>query len=91
MQVTSVSAVSSYIGPRARVIATPASKPNSTAANPSNQVYTTTVAGKRYSGDITYSSGVYVITVPNLPGSTVSAGSLLAAENALTARIDILV
>lgn len=52
--------------------------------------YSTSVGGKSYSGNVSQSDGLYEISVPNLPGSRVSASSLQAAENALNARIDLL-
>ena len=53
--------------------------------------YTTTIAGKTYSGKIAQSGGTYEISVPNLPGATVSGSNLQAAEIALTVKIDALV
>jgi hypothetical protein len=53
--------------------------------------YSTTVGGKSYSGSISQSNGTYTVSVPNLPGASVSGSSLQAAENALTVRIDTLV
>jgi predicted RNase H-like HicB family nuclease len=53
--------------------------------------YSTSVGGKSYSGSITQSNGTYTVSVPNLPGASVSGSSLQAAENALTVRIDTLV
>ena len=55
-----------------------------------NPTYSTSVGGKSYSGNVSQANGVYEISVPNLPGSAVSASSLQAAENALNARIDLL-
>jgi hypothetical protein len=52
--------------------------------------YSTSVSGKSYSGNVSQADGLYEISVPNLPGSEVSASSLQAAENALNARIDLL-
>jgi hypothetical protein len=61
------------------------------AATLLNAVYTTTVGGKRYSGNISHANGVYTISVPNVPGATVTAASLQAAEAELYIRIDELV
>jgi hypothetical protein len=52
--------------------------------------YSTSIGGKSYSGNVSQSDGLYEISVPNLPGSAVSASSLQGAENALNARIDLL-
>jgi predicted RNase H-like HicB family nuclease len=54
-------------------------------------VYSTTVGGKSYSGNIQQSQGTYEISVPNLPGASASGSSLEAAEIALNVRIDALV
>jgi hypothetical protein len=61
------------------------------AASLVSQIYSTTVAGKSYSGSINQSGGQYVISIPNVPGATASASTVRAAENALTLKIDILV
>jgi hypothetical protein len=55
-----------------------------------DSTYSTSVGGKSYSGNVSQANGLYEISVPNLPGSAVSASSLQAAENALNARIDLL-
>jgi predicted RNase H-like HicB family nuclease len=55
-----------------------------------SQTYTTTVAGKNYSASIQESNGEYVISVPNLPGATVTASTAQAAEDALNIKIDVL-
>jgi len=55
-----------------------------------NSTYSTSVGGKSYSGSISQSNGQYEISVPNLPGASVTASSLQAAENALNIKIDIL-
>jgi hypothetical protein len=52
--------------------------------------YSTSVGGKSYAGNVSKSNGTYTISVPNLPGATVSASSLSAAEVALNTRIDVL-
>lgn len=53
--------------------------------------FTTTVAGKNYSASVTYSNGEYVASDPNLAGAEASGSSVMAAENSLSERIDILV
>ena len=52
--------------------------------------YSVTAGGKSYSGAVTRSNGQYEISVPNLPGASVSASSLQAAELALSVRIHLL-
>jgi len=53
--------------------------------------YTTTIAGKQYSGSVVASDGEYTASVPNLPGATATGASAQAAENNLDTRIDELV
>ena len=53
--------------------------------------YSTTVAGKQYSGSVENSGGQYTASVPGLSGASASASSMQAAEDALTLRIDELV
>jgi hypothetical protein len=53
--------------------------------------FTTTVAGKTYVGDVTYSGGQYVADDPNLSGAVSTGTSVVAAENNLVSRIDALV
>lgn len=53
--------------------------------------FTTTVAGKTYVADVSYSNGEYVAEDANLSGAVATGNSVTAAENNLTARIDILV
>jgi predicted RNase H-like HicB family nuclease len=53
--------------------------------------YSTTVAGKQYSGSVEESAGEYTATVPSLSGATASGSSVEAAENNLDVRIDELV
>jgi predicted RNase H-like HicB family nuclease len=54
-------------------------------------VYSTTVAGKSYSGDVEEAGGQYTASVPNLPGGSATGSSVEAAENNLTLTIDELV
>jgi hypothetical protein len=55
-------------------------------------VYSTTVAGKNYSGSVVEEAGgVYEASVPNVPGATATGSSVQAAENNLSVRIDALV
>ena len=53
-------------------------------------VYTTTVAGKSYSGSVVESDGEYEASVPNLPGASASGSSVESAENNLAVVIDAL-
>ena len=53
--------------------------------------FSTTVGGKTYAGDVTYSGGEYIASDPNLSGAVATGASLLAAENNLETRIDALV
>ena len=80
--------------PQAASTASPPAAPQAAsdaAASLVSQIYSTTVAGKSYSGNINQSGGQYVISIPNVPGATASASTAQAAENALTLKIDILV
>jgi hypothetical protein len=43
--------------------------------------YSTTIAGKQYSGSVEESGGQYTASVPNLAGATASGSSLAAAES----------
>jgi hypothetical protein len=61
---------------------------STTTATLLSAVYTTTVGGKRYSGSVSHADGLYTISVPNVPGATVTATSLQAAEAELYNRID---
>jgi predicted RNase H-like HicB family nuclease len=55
-------------------------------------VYSTTVAGKNYSGSVVEETGgVYEASVPNMPGATATGSSVQSAENNLSVRIDTLV
>ncbi len=56
-----------------------------------NVGFSTTIAGKTYTADVTYSGGEYVADDPNLSGAVASGGSIVAAENNLTTRIDAIV
>jgi hypothetical protein len=53
--------------------------------------YSTSVGGKNYSANISQANGTYTLSVPNLPGASVSGSSLSAAEIALSVKIDSLV
>ena len=53
--------------------------------------FTTTIDGKTYPGDVTYSGGEYIASDPNLSGAVATGGSETAAENNLATRIDALV
>lgn len=53
--------------------------------------YSTTIAGKQYSGSVEESGGQYTASVPSVPGASATGSSLAAAENNLSNRIDELV
>jgi predicted RNase H-like HicB family nuclease len=53
--------------------------------------YSTTVAGKQYSGSVEESDGEYTASVSSLAGATASGSSVTAAENNLNNRINELV
>jgi len=53
--------------------------------------YSTTVVGKQYSGSVEQTGSQYTVSIPNLPGATASGSSILAAENNLTSKIDLMV
>jgi hypothetical protein len=50
--------------------------------------FSTTVNGKSYSGDVTYSNGEYVASDPGLAGAEATGSSVMAAENNLATRIN---
>jgi hypothetical protein len=50
--------------------------------------FSTTVAGKTYSADVTYSNSVYLAHDSGLIGAEATGGSMTTAENNLIARID---
>jgi hypothetical protein len=50
--------------------------------------FSTTVAGKHYSGSVQQSDGEYVASVAGLSGASGSGSSATAAENNLTIRIN---
>lgn len=51
-------------------------------------VYTTTVGGQQYTGDIEQSGAEYTASVANLPGVSASGSSVIDAEINLSIRID---
>jgi predicted RNase H-like HicB family nuclease len=53
--------------------------------------FSTTIAGKTYTGNVSESDGEYVASDPSLQGATASGSSTTDAENNLTVRIDELV
>lgn len=53
--------------------------------------FSTTIAGKTYAGDVTYSAGEYIAADPNVSGAQATGTDLTSAENNLTTRIDALV
>jgi hypothetical protein len=56
-----------------------------------SSTYSTSAGGKSYSANISQSNGTYTLSVPNLPGASVSGASLNAAESALSVKVDSLV
>ena len=54
-------------------------------------VYSTTVGGNQYTGNIDQSGRQFTASVPNLPGASASGSSVMDAEIALGARIDAIV
>jgi len=53
-------------------------------------VYSTNVGGKSYAANISQANGTYTLSVPNLPGASVTGSSLFAAETALYVKINTL-
>jgi hypothetical protein len=53
--------------------------------------FSTTVGGKTYNADVTYSNGEYLAEDGALAGAVATGGSLIDAENNLITRIDELV
>ncbi len=53
------------------------------AASVAATLYTTTVAGKTYTGDVEYSGGQYVVSVPGLLGASATGSTAQAAEESL--------
>lgn len=97
-------APSSSVPPAAEFTATPApsGSPSSTDSGLSQAVaaraeegvlaavFTTTIAGKNYSGSVEQSNGVYIGTVPTLSNAHASGSNVESAENNLGAVIDML-
>jgi hypothetical protein len=50
--------------------------------------YSTTVAGKQYSGSVDESDGEYTASISNLSGASATGSSIQAAENSLDTRIN---
>ncbi len=76
--------------PKTAAPAQSVSKAVSTVAALLSSTYSTNVGGKSYAANIVQSKGVYTLSVPNLPGASVTGSSLSAAESALNLRIDLL-
>jgi len=53
--------------------------------------FTTTVAGKTYDADVTYSGGQYVAHDATLTGAEATGSTVHSAENRLITRIDVIV
>jgi hypothetical protein len=53
--------------------------------------YSTSVVGKQYTGSVEQTGSQYTVSIPSLPGATATGSSVLAAENTLTNKIDLLV
>jgi predicted RNase H-like HicB family nuclease len=56
-----------------------------------SSTYSTSVGGKSYSANISQANGTYTLSIPNVPGASVSGSSLSEAEIALSVKIDTLV
>jgi hypothetical protein len=56
-----------------------------------SSTYSTSAGGKSYSANISQANGTYTLSVPNLPGASVSGSSFNATESALNIKIDTLV
>ncbi|WP_058188174.1 hypothetical protein [Terracidiphilus gabretensis] len=54
----------------------------------SNAAFSTTVNGKTYSGQVTYSDGEYVASASGVSGAEATGSSAQDAENNLSVRID---
>ena len=54
-------------------------------------VFSTTVAGKDYSGSVEEANGVYMVSVPTIPEVTASGPDVLQAESNLAIKIDTVV
>lgn len=52
----------------------------------SDVAFSTTVNGKTYNADVTYSNGEYVADVADLSGAEAAGASVQSAENNLSAR-----
>lgn len=90
MQISPASGAAAPTTAAAAVQSSKAQAASAAIKNLADSTYSTSVGGKNYSGNVSQSNGLYEISVPNLPGSSVSASSLQGAENALNARIDLL-
>jgi hypothetical protein len=53
--------------------------------------FSTTIGGKTYVADVTYSGGEYIASDSNVTGAMATGSSLATAEDNLTTRIDVLV
>jgi hypothetical protein len=53
--------------------------------------FTTKVAGKTYSADVSYANGQYVATDANVSGAEATGNNMTEAENNLINRINVLV
>jgi hypothetical protein len=92
MTISSITSAPATAAVKAAVPTQSVSQAVSTAtATLASSTYTTSVGGKSYAGNVSQSNGTYTISVPNLPGATVTATPLSAAEVALNARISVLV
>jgi hypothetical protein len=70
-----------------------AASPTASAVNELvvNVGFSTTIAGKTYAADVTYSGGEYLADDPTLSGAVATGTSMVAAENNLATRIDAIV
>jgi hypothetical protein len=91
MTIPTISSASTAVTVQSQPVTSNLVKSTATAtAILADSTYSTSVGGKSYAGDVSKANGTYTISVPNLPGATVTASSLSAAEVALNTRIDVL-
>ena len=56
----------------------------------SDVAFSTTINGKTYNADVTYSNGEYMADDSNLSGAEATGASVQAAENNLSTRIQVI-
>jgi hypothetical protein len=53
-------------------------------------IYSTSIAGRTYTADLTLTAGEYIATVPGLPSVSANGSTMVQAENDLAAHIRLL-